>query len=142
VQLVLKPPTIVDGLSVTDETRAVVTVNDVVFVDASKEALSVTTTFELTGVVVTVNWALSEFKPTVTEDGTWATELFELRLTTSPGLTVAFPLSVTVPVVVVPPGTVAAATDTLATVGCPPGKTVSDVVWVEAPSVAVKVTEV
>ena len=48
---VLEPPTIVGELSIRDEIRDVVTVNEVVCVEAPSVAVRVTGTSELTGVV-------------------------------------------------------------------------------------------
>jgi hypothetical protein len=65
--------------------------------------------FEVTGLVVTVNVAVVAPAATVTEAGTWAAALLEVRLTTAPPVG-AGPPSVTVPVEGSPPTTVAGLT--------------------------------
>ena len=73
----------------------------------------VTAVVAATGLVVAVNVAVVAPAATVTDAGTWAAAvLLEVNVTTAPPVG-AGPLSVTVPVEEVPPGTVAGLTLTL-----------------------------
>jgi hypothetical protein len=92
----------------------------------------------VTGVVVTVNVALVLAAGTITDDGTVAAALFLLNATEEPPLG-AGPVSVTVPVELVPPGTVVGFKLSVFRAG---GLTVSVAVRVVVPKVPVIVTEV
>ena len=109
------PPRSVDGF-----TAMVKSAGELIckFVEAELDptvALIVAVASVDTGDVVTVNEAVFDPLETVTDDGTTAFLFVDVRATTFPPVP-AFPVSVTVPVVLVPPSTEAGDTLTLLSV--------------------------
>lgn len=101
------PPVTVADVSVTPVTEGTATMKEPVADSASSVAVIVTVVVIDTGVVVTVNVAVLEPAATVTVAGTDAAELLPDSVTWTPPAG-AFPVSVTVPVMLTPPTTTGA----------------------------------
>jgi len=130
------PPTTTEGDNVRLVNAAGVTVSVVVTDELPRVAVIVAGVEDATAVVVTVNVAVVAPPATVTVTGGVALVLLDDRLTTEPPVGAAC-FKVTVPEEEVPPMTVVGETVTLVKVT---GVTVSVVVTVELPNVAVMVT--
>jgi len=134
------PPTTVVGLTETDATVGAVTARVVVAECVPKlvvVAVIVSLSFAATATVVTVNVVLLEPAGTVTDAGTVAFLLLDVRATGSAPPVETAPTSVTVPVEELPPATDVGVTDTADTNG---GHTVALTVAFDPPLVAVIVT--
>ena len=133
-----KPPSTVVGLSVSVDGLGALMVSDAVLVPLPRVAVITAEVDEATGVVVTENVADELPALTVTEPGTVAMALPEVKLTVVPPVG-AIPCNVAVPVEDVPPMTLAGARVIAVRVG---GPTVSVAVLVISPKDAVMFTTV
>ena len=101
------PPVIVAGVTVTLDSAAGVTDNDAVFVPPHAPEITVEAD-AATASVVTENCADIALAGTVTMAGTVAAAVFDELSATGTPPAGAFPINVTVPVTVTPPGTLVA----------------------------------
>ena len=130
------PPVTDAGEILTVNNAGGVTVSVVVTEVDAIAAVTVAETLVAVGLVVIVKFPVIAPAATVTDAGVTALALLELRLTTDPPVG-AGPLSVTVPVELLPPTTEVGATETEAGTG---GTTVTIALTVEACELAVMVT--
>jgi hypothetical protein len=139
VPVELVPPSTLAGARVTDVSAAGVTVSVAVWVTPAQTAVIVTEVEEATPSVVTVKVFVEAPAGTVTEAGTVAAPVFEEDSVTTTPPAGAGPVSVTVPVELLPPTTLAGATLAAERAG---GVTVRTAVFVTPAETPVIVTDV